>query len=46
MTPGASVINHQQLGEGRYEQAEQLIQQLLARAGGGPTLSAETLANF
>nr|WP_316640735.1 thioredoxin family protein [uncultured Roseateles sp.] len=33
-------IRHQQLGEGRYEQAEQLIQQLLAEAGTGPVPSA------
>jgi len=34
-------IRHQQLGEGRYEQAEQLIQQLLAEAGTGPVPSAK-----
>lgn len=36
-------IRHQQLGEGRYEQAEQLIQQLLAEAGAGPVSSAKVV---
>jgi len=36
-------IRHQQLGEGRYEQAEQLIQQLLAEAGTGSVPSAKVV---